>query len=121
MERVLKRENPELEAEWSTDSDCEVLLHLFKKHGPSFLERNEVNGMYAFIAFDRETDQYVVARDPVGIIPLYQVSSAPPNPKKDRLCTRFCGHEKSSDNQSVIRNFLYTSGLGERRHRLVRL
>ena len=60
-------------AEWSTDSDCEVLLHLFKKHGPGFLERNEVNGMYAFIAFNRETDEYVVARDPVGIIPLYQV------------------------------------------------
>ena len=29
--------------------------------------------MYAFIAFNRETDEYVVARDPVGIIPLYQV------------------------------------------------
>ena len=74
LEKDLKRENPDLEAEWSTDSDCEVLLHLFKKYGPSFLERNEVNGMYAFIAFDRETDRYVVARDPVGIIPLYQVS-----------------------------------------------
>ena len=72
MERELKRENPGLADEWSTDSDCEVLLHLFKKYGAAFLERNEVNGMYAFIAFDQETDQYVVARDPIGIIPLYQ-------------------------------------------------
>ena len=73
LEKDLKREDPDLDAEWSTDSDCEVLLHLFKKLGPGFLERNEVNGMYAFIAFNRETDEYVVARDPVGIIPLYQV------------------------------------------------
>jgi len=48
-----------------------VLLHLYGKHGRHFLERNEVNGMFAFAIYDEDEDYFIVARDPVGIIPLY--------------------------------------------------
>ena len=55
----------------SNNSDCEILLHLYKRHGPAFLEKVFVNGMYAFVLYDSSKDQYLVARDPFGIIPLY--------------------------------------------------
>ena len=57
--------------EFTTDSDCEVLLHLYKEHGPDFLTKVFVNGMFAFILYDECNDVFVVARDPIGIIPLY--------------------------------------------------
>jgi len=54
-----------------TGSDCEVLLHLYAEDGPNFLSKNEVCGMYAFVIWDVKNKSYIVARDPVGIIPLY--------------------------------------------------
>jgi len=59
------------EVVFTTDSDCEILLHLFKHHGPDFLNKVYVNGMYAFVLYDSAKDLYFVARDPIGIIPLY--------------------------------------------------
>ena len=52
-----------------TDSDCEVILPLYLEHGPGFLE--ELSGMYAFCLYDEEKDFWMMARDPIGIIPLY--------------------------------------------------
>jgi len=57
--------------QFTTDSDCEILLHLYKHYGPSFLEKVYVNGMYSFVLYDSANDKYFVARDPIGIIPLY--------------------------------------------------
>jgi len=54
-----------------TKSDCEVLLHLYAQDGVDFLSKNTVCGMYAFAIWDKRTSTYLVARDPVGIIPLY--------------------------------------------------
>mmetsp|Transcript_48007 Transcript_48007/g.148314 ORF Transcript_48007/g.148314 Transcript_48007/m.148314 type:complete len:600 (-) Transcript_48007:288-2087(-) len=54
-----------------TNSDCEVLLHLYAEDGLDFLTKNEVCGMYAFVIWDVKRKLYVVARDPVGIIPLF--------------------------------------------------
>ncbi|CAK9097988.1 unnamed protein product [Durusdinium trenchii] len=54
-----------------TKSDCEVLLHLYAQDGIDFLSKNEVCGMYAFAIWDKKNKTYLVARDPVGIIPLY--------------------------------------------------
>lgn len=54
-----------------TASDCEVLLHLYAEDGADFLEKNEVCGMYAFVLWDVKNQIYLVARDLVGIIPLY--------------------------------------------------
>ena len=59
------------EEEFKTNSDCEVLLTLYKKYGVQFLEKVFVNGMYAFILYDQKNDMFLVARDPIGIIPLY--------------------------------------------------
>lgn len=52
-----------------TESDCEVLLALYKKHGPDFIEN--LNGIFGFVLYDIENDEYLIARDHIGIIPLY--------------------------------------------------
>lgn len=55
--------------EFLTGSDCEVILALYRDKGPDFLE--ELNGIFAFALYDEEHDFYMVARDPIGVIPLY--------------------------------------------------
>ena len=52
-----------------TDSDCEVILPLYRECGPKLLDRLE--GMYAFALYDAQTGDWLIARDPIGIIPLY--------------------------------------------------
>jgi asparagine synthase (glutamine-hydrolysing) len=52
-----------------TESDCEVILALYQKKGPAFLD--EMNGIFGFAIYDTEKDTYFVARDHMGIIPLY--------------------------------------------------
>ena len=54
---------------FQTGSDCEVILALYKDKGINFLE--ELNGIFAFALYDEETDDYLRARDPIGVIPLY--------------------------------------------------
>jgi len=56
---------------FTTDSDCEILLHLYKQHGADFLKKVYVNGMFSFVLYDSAKDEYLVARDPFGICPLY--------------------------------------------------
>lgn len=52
-----------------TKSDCEVILPLYNEKGPAFIE--ELNGIFAFALYDKEKDSYFIARDHIGIIPLY--------------------------------------------------
>ena len=54
---------------FQTESDCEVLLALYRDHGADFLDR--LNGIFAFVLYDAERDRYVVGRDHMGIVPLY--------------------------------------------------
>jgi len=56
--------------EFLTQSDCEVILALYREKGIDFLE--DLNGIFAFALYDQEKDVYLVARDHIGIIPLYQ-------------------------------------------------
>ncbi len=56
--------------EFLTHSDCEVILALYREKGPNFLE--DLNGIFAFCLYDIEKDVYMVARDHIGIIPMYQ-------------------------------------------------
>lgn len=56
--------------EFQTQSDCEVILALYQDKGPDFLE--ELNGIFAFALYDQEKDVFLIARDHIGIIPLYQ-------------------------------------------------
>jgi len=55
--------------EFQTKSDCEVILPLYKEKGASFLD--EMNGIFGFALYDIENDNYFIARDHMGIIPLY--------------------------------------------------
>ena len=52
-----------------TQSDTEVLIHLYREHGADLLPR--LRGMYAIAVWDRDAEQLLLARDPFGIKPLY--------------------------------------------------
>lgn len=54
---------------FQTKSDCEVILPLFKEKGADFLD--ELNGIFGFAVYNAETNEYLIARDHMGIIPLY--------------------------------------------------
>lgn len=55
--------------EFQTQSDCEVILALYKDKGTDLFE--DLNGIYAFTLYDKENDVYLIGRDHMGIIPLY--------------------------------------------------
>jgi len=54
---------------FSTQCDSEVILALYEQKGPDFIE--DLNGIFAFALYDAEKDAYLIARDHIGIIPLY--------------------------------------------------
>lgn len=60
----LKNEHP-----FQTNSDCEVILYLYQEHGPNFL--NMLSGIFAFVLYDAKQKTYLIARDHIGIVPLY--------------------------------------------------
>ncbi|WP_437370653.1 asparagine synthase B [Maribacter litoralis] len=55
--------------DFKTESDCEVILALYQEKGVDFID--EMNGIFGFTIYDAEKDEYFVARDHMGIIPLY--------------------------------------------------
>lgn len=63
----LRSEFPEYE--FLTQSDCEVILALYRRDGKNFLEK--LNGIFAFALYDEENDAYLIGRDHMGIVPLY--------------------------------------------------
>ena len=63
------RENCENDYAFKTQSDCEVILALYQKYGKSFVKK--LNGIFAFAIYDKDKNQYFIARDHMGIIPLY--------------------------------------------------
>lgn len=54
---------------FNTASDCEVILALYQEKGEKFID--DLNGIFAFALYDEENDAYLIARDHMGIIPLY--------------------------------------------------
>ena len=54
---------------FSTKSDCEVILALYQEYGADFID--QMNGIFGFALYDSEKQEYLVARDHMGIIPLY--------------------------------------------------
>ena len=54
---------------FQTGSDCEVILALYRDQGVNFLE--QLNGIFAFALYDEQQEAFLVARDPIGVIPLY--------------------------------------------------
>ena len=63
------RDNFAKDYKFRTDSDCEIILALYKKNKYDFL--NQLNGIFAFALYDSDNDTYFIARDHMGIIPLY--------------------------------------------------
>ena len=67
--------------EFQTGSDCEVILALYRewrKQSPSLREGvgvgsflEDLSGIFAFVLYDEERDEFLIARDPIGVIPLY--------------------------------------------------
>ncbi|QYJ84906.1 asparagine synthase B [Shewanella mesophila] len=54
---------------YQTNSDCEVILALYQEYGVDFLDK--LNGIFAFVLYDKAQDTYLIGRDHMGIIPLY--------------------------------------------------
>lgn len=54
---------------FTTESDCEVINALWRAHGPEFVD--QLNGIFAFALWDAAQQRYLIARDPLGVIPLY--------------------------------------------------
>ncbi|MCH2058382.1 MAG: asparagine synthase B [Thalassotalea sp.] len=61
--------NSGVDYQFQTASDCEVILPLYKEFGAGFVDK--LQGMFAFCLYDETQDRYIVARDHIGIIPLY--------------------------------------------------
>lgn len=54
---------------FQTESDCEVILALYQKKGTDFLD--DLNGIFGFAIYDIDKNEFLIARDHIGIIPLY--------------------------------------------------
>jgi asparagine synthase (glutamine-hydrolysing) len=65
--RQLRKQFPDYD--FQTQSDCEVILALYQEKGHDFLD--DMNGIFGFAIYDTEKDEYFIARDHMGIIPLY--------------------------------------------------
>src|SRR6185437_10666595 len=66
---VALRERLERPHDWKTKSDCEVILYLYDEFGPALC--NMLNGIFAFALYDERSRDFLVARDHLGIVPLY--------------------------------------------------
>src|SRR5690606_14081925 len=67
--RELRTELQKEGCHFKTASDAEVLVHLYEKHGDSFVDR--LRGMYGFALWDAQRRRLLLARDRLGIKPLY--------------------------------------------------
>ncbi len=65
--RSLRREFPDYP--FKTSSDCEPIIPLYERQGVKFL--NRLSGIFAFALYDKRRNDYLIARDPIGVEPLY--------------------------------------------------
>jgi len=54
---------------FQTKSDCEIINALYLEKGTDFLD--DLNGIFAFVLYDKKENSYLIARDHIGIVPLY--------------------------------------------------
>jgi asparagine synthase (glutamine-hydrolysing) len=65
--RKLRAEFPEFP--FKTDSDCEIVIPLYERHKTEFL--NKLSGIFAFVLYDKRSNDFLISRDPIGVMPLY--------------------------------------------------
>jgi len=63
------RKNLTTKYDFKTNSDCEIIIALYLEKGINFLE--ELSGIFSFALYDEEKDIFLIARDPIGVIPMY--------------------------------------------------
>ncbi|CAI7906333.1 unnamed protein product, partial [Closterium sp. NIES-53] len=54
---------------FSTESDCEVIAHLYEEHGEELVQ--ELDGIFAFVLLDTRDNSFIAARDPIGVCSMY--------------------------------------------------
>ena len=54
---------------FKTGSDCEIIIPLYERYGTEFL--NKLSGIFAFVLYDKRSNTFLIARDPIGVVPLY--------------------------------------------------
>ena len=86
-----------------TNSDCEIIIHMYKKYGIEYT-LNNLDGVFAFILLDTTKNTLFVSRDPYGVRPLYQLYNTEQNP----AITGFASELKQLSEIKAI------SGLGQR-------
>ena len=64
LQKKLKKKH-----QWQTKSDSEVILYLYDEFGPSCVDM--LSGIFAFILYDKKRGEFLIARDHMGICPLY--------------------------------------------------
>ena len=69
--RTLRRDLERAGHRFTTHSDTEVIVHLYEEKGDAFLE--ELEGMFGLAIWDKSRRRLIVARDPLGIKPIYYV------------------------------------------------
>jgi asparagine synthase (glutamine-hydrolysing) len=69
----LRRELTALGVQFRTESDTEVIANVLRAWGPKAIKR--LSGMYAFVAVDTATGEFLAARDPFGVKPLYVIQA----------------------------------------------
>ncbi len=65
--KKLRAEFPEFP--FKTDSDCEIIIPLYARYQTDFL--NKLSGIFAFVLYDKRRNNFLIARDPIGVVPLY--------------------------------------------------
>ena len=78
---------------FKTNSDCEVLIPLYERHRTEFL--NKLSGIFAFILYDKRNNDYLISRDPIGVMPLYYGRDEHGNlhvASEMKALIRFCRH-----------------------------
>ena len=63
------RNSSKIDYKYQTNSDCEVIIPLYKKYGCELV--NHINGIFSFFIYNKPDNSFFVARDPIGVIPLY--------------------------------------------------
>ena len=54
---------------YKTKSDCEIILSCYKKYGKDTFSK--LDGIFAFVLYDKKNKEFIVARDAIGVVPLY--------------------------------------------------